>query len=227
VQGCNGATSQAWTVTADANTGGFVMKSAANPALCMEVTDASGADGARMRASGCGPGSNQKFKVRAGPGPGGSGSGGSGGSTATFTSGAYYRLVPQHTTAKSVDVCNGSQNNGTCVQQYNTITGGSGQKFTLKASGSNWAIAMGVNVNKCIAPTGTGNGAWVQVQDCNNSNSQAWTAGVMATGVYKFTNVASGRCLAVSGNSTAAGAGMMIYDCNGGGAQSFATPIFQ
>ena len=88
---------------------------------------------------------------------------------------------------------------------------------------------MGVNVNKCIAPTnnGTANGTIIQVQDCNNSNAQAWTAGVMSTGVYKFTNVASGRCLSVSGNNTAAGAFMILYDCNGGGAQSFATPIFQ
>ena len=88
---------------------------------------------------------------------------------------------------------------------------------------------MGVNANKCITPTGNGtaNGTIIQVQDCNNGNAQAWTAGVMSTGVYKFTNVASGRCLAVSGNSTAAGAFMILYDCNGGGAQSFATPIFQ
>jgi hypothetical protein len=48
----------------------------------------------------------------------------------------------------------------------------------------------------------------------------------MSTGVYKFTNVASGRCLAVSGNSTADGAGMILWDCNGGAAQNFATPIF-
>jgi hypothetical protein len=49
----------------------------------------------------------------------------------------------------------------------------------------------------------------------------------MSTGVYKFTNVASGRCMAVAGNSTANGAGIMLYDCNGGGAQSFATPTWQ
>ena len=117
-------------------------------------------------------------------------------------------LVPQHTTAKSVDVCNGSQNNGTCVQQYNTITGGSGQKFTLKASGSNWAIAMGVNANKCITPTGnsTANGTIIQVQDCNNSSNQAWTVTANATnGGFTFKNVASGSCLDVTGKSTANG----------------------
>ena len=36
----------------------------------------------------------------------------------------------------------------------------------------------------------------------------------VSTGVYKFQNVASGRCLNVLGPSTSDGAKLQIYDCN-------------
>ena len=190
VQACDGTANQGWDITADANTGGFVMKSGADPTLCLEVTDSSGSDGALMRAGACGSGNNQKFKVGSGYGSAGSGgsggsggtggSGGSGGSTPTFNSASFYRMVPQQANTKSIDVSYGSTNNGTPVQQYGTWNT-DGQKFAILASGSNWKIAMKANTNKCFGPAnnGTGNGTTIQIQDCNGSNYQAWTAGLI------------------------------------------------
>jgi hypothetical protein len=65
IQDCNGGTSQAWTVTADANTGWFSFKNkAAN--RCLDVNNNSTADGTRMQLWDCNTQANQKFKVAAG-----------------------------------------------------------------------------------------------------------------------------------------------------------------
>jgi hypothetical protein len=64
IQDCNGSTSQAWNITADANTGGFTIKNvAAN--RCLDVPWSSQADGARLQVYDCNGGPNQKFKLSA------------------------------------------------------------------------------------------------------------------------------------------------------------------
>jgi hypothetical protein len=65
IQDCNGGNSQTWIITADANTGAFVLKNvAAN--RCMDVAGWSGADGAAMQLYDCTGGTNQKFKLTSG-----------------------------------------------------------------------------------------------------------------------------------------------------------------
>ncbi len=124
-------------------------------------------------------------------------------------------MVPQNATGESIDVCNGSQTNGNCVQQYSSW-GTTSQAFYLLASGSDWKITMGPNQGKCLTPSinGTGNGTKIVIQDCNGSTAQNYTAMPMSTsGVYAFKNVASGRCLNVAGPTTANGAVLQLYDC--------------
>ena len=124
-------------------------------------------------------------------------------------------MVPQHATGQSIDVMNGSQNNGTGVQQYaswNTP----GQAFYLLQNGTDWKITMSANQNKCLTPSnyGTANLTKIVIQDCNGSSAQNYTAMPMsASGVYAFKNTASGRCLNVTGYSTANGARLQLYDC--------------
>ena len=124
-------------------------------------------------------------------------------------------MVPQNATGESIDVMYGSQNNGTGVQQYGSYST-AGQAFYLLQSGSDWKITMSANQNKCLTPNnnGTGNSTPIVIQDCNGSSAQNYTAMKMSTsGVYAFKNVASGRCLNVSGMTTANGALLILYDC--------------
>ena len=147
---------------------------------------------------------------------GSTGTGGSGGSTSTFDPSRIYRMVPQNATGESIDVCNGGQTTGTCVQQYTTESVNTNQDFYLLANGSDWTINMAVNRAKCLGPSynGTANGTKVVVQDCNGTTAQNYTALPMSTsGVYAFRNVASGRCLNVAGNVTSNGALLILYDC--------------
>ena len=137
------------------------------------------------------------------------------GSTSTFASSHTYRMVPQNATGESINVCNNSQTNGACVQQYATYNGPE-EAFYLIASGSDWKITMSANQNKCLGPNnnGTANLTPIVVQDCNGSTAQKYTAMPMsASGVYAFKNVASGRCLNVAGNVTTNGALLVLYDC--------------
>ena len=110
--------------------------------------------------------------------------------------------MPKHVSGKSVDVAYASTNNGTAVQQWGTNTN-TAQKFAILASGSNWKIAMKINTNKCFGPAynGTGNSTAIEIQDCNGGNAQAWTATLVSgtTDTFNFKNVASNRCLDVSG----------------------------
>ena len=133
-----------------------------------------------------------------------------------FDGGYAYRMMPMHALDKSVDVAGGSTSNGTAVQQYSSWET-AGQKFNVLASGSNWKIAMSGNTAKCVGPRGNGtvNSTVMEIQDCNGTTAQAWTvtADEKMSGSFQFKNVASGRCLDVSGASTSNTALMQLYDC--------------
>jgi hypothetical protein len=234
-QSCNDGPTQAWTISADANTGGFTLKSVSNSALCLEVANSAGNDGAPMQVNTCGTGSNQKFKMAssyfstdtdtttalpaAGGSSGSSGSGGSSGSSGSlFDPNTTYRLQPQNSTTESVDVSGGATTNGTVVWQYATWNGDP-QKYFIRANGSNWMISMKANSAKCfgLVSNQTVNGTHIEIQDCNSSNSlQTWAAVPVSgqTNQYQLKNVgASNRCMTVEGVSSADFAKMNIYDC--------------
>ena len=143
--------------------------------------------------------------------------------TPMFDQAYRYGLSPMSSTGKSIDVPYGSTNNGTVLQQYSSWNTDF-QKFAILSSGSNWKIALKANTNKCFGPAGNGtaNLTKIEVQDCNGSTNQAWNITADAnTGAFQIKNVAAGRCLDVSGGSTADGAPMLMYDCWGGGNQRF------
>jgi hypothetical protein len=148
-------------------------------------------------------------------------------SSATFDPGRTIRLIPQHATNKSVDVCNGSTTNGNCVRIYDTWNGDP-QKFLISDAGnSNMKLTMKLNPNKCVGPraNGTTPGTILEVQDCNGSFNQAWVTGEIASrpGVFIFKNAAAPNlCMDVAGASTANNATMILYTCTGGVSQQFA-----
>ena len=67
----------------------------------------------------------------------------------------------------------------------------------------------------------------MEIQDCNGGNAQAWAATLVSgtTDTFSFKNVASNRCLDVSGASPADAARMQLWDCTGGNNQKFAVAV--
>jgi hypothetical protein len=145
---------------------------------------------------------------------------------ASFDPGRYNRLLPMHAQTKSIDVAYASTTNGTAVQIYDTWNGDP-QKFIVAPAGNgNVKFTMKLNTNKCIGPNanGTTSGTQLVVQDCNGSFNQAWMSSEQGagTGVFAYRNAAApGLCMDVTGASTANGARMELYTCNGGSHQQF------
>ncbi|HLK92091.1 MAG TPA: RICIN domain-containing protein, partial [Polyangia bacterium] len=138
-----------------------------------------------------------------------------------------YRLMPLTANGgESVDIQNGSTNNGTMVQQWGTWAG-TPQMFNLVPDGSNYRISMNANANKCIDLVGGGsnlaNGTQLAINDCAAGDpSQNWTVSAdPQSGAFFFKNVQSGRCLDESGWNTSNGVLMDIWDCSGGNNQKF------
>jgi hypothetical protein len=140
--------------------------------------------------------------------------------------GRPYRLMPKHVSGKALDISGGSQNNGTAVQLWDAW-GGDPQKLVMKDGGKgNIKLTMKANNNKCVGPQGgaLASGKYLEIQDCNGSDSQAWITGETAagSGTFMLKNVgAPGLCLDVSGFGTANGARMQIWSCTGANNQLF------
>jgi len=217
---CSGASSQKWNISANAANGSFTVVNASTN-RCMNIRGGSTSAGAVMEVAACSSGStSQQFNIQATVvavnTSNFSGGGGSGGSSSTFAPSQIYRMIPQNAPGESIDVCNGGQTTGTCVQQYATQSVNTNQDFYLLANGTDWTINMAVNRGKCLGPSynGTANSTAIVVQDCNGSTAQNYTAMPMSTsGVYAFKNVLSQRCLNVAGNTTANSARLIIWDC--------------
>jgi Ricin-type beta-trefoil lectin domain len=66
-------------------------------------------------------------------------------------------------------------------------------------------------------------GEWhrVQLYDCNGTGAQKWQH--QSNGA--LLNPASGRCLDATGNSSANGTRLQIWDCTGGANQTWTLPV--
>ncbi|WP_063775169.1 ricin-type beta-trefoil lectin domain protein [Streptacidiphilus anmyonensis] len=95
-----------------------------------------------------------------------------------------------------------------------TCTGAAGQKFQLRASGA----IVGSGGSRCLdTQSGTAPGTAVVVRACSGASSQRWVQHPDGS----VTNVASGLCLEVAGQSTADGAQVDEWTCNGGANQQW------
>jgi len=130
----------------------------------------------------------------------------------------YYRLVPQSLTASSLEVINGSTNNGTLVQMSPTATVDKQAFSLLDAGNGNVKIALKANTAKCLAPmnNATTNSTLMQVTDCVSGSSYQLFTKQVNSGKPGFwiKNVASGRCLDVRSGGVTNGSQLQIYDCN-------------
>jgi hypothetical protein len=76
---------------------------------------------------------------------------------------------------------------------------------------------VGVASGQCLGVVGasTANNAPVELEACNGSVFQSWTAAQDATGYATLTNAGSGKCLDVTGFATTTGTILQQYNCGG------------
>ncbi|MEV6967652.1 ricin-type beta-trefoil lectin domain protein [Hamadaea sp. NPDC051192] len=104
--------------------------------------------------------------------------------------------------------------NNTAVQLWDCQAAAVDQHWLRLSGGSLRALGRCLDV----VAGGTGNGALIQLYDCNGTGAQIWQQ--QADGSVK--NPQSGRCLDSPSGNTANGTRLQIWDCNGSGAQKFA-----
>lgn len=102
-----------------------------------------------------------------------------------------------------------------------TIGLAAGFTTTAQAAATSYQF-INVKTVKCMSVTGTANNARVVIATCNaNAVEQDWyQENPDAEGYYRYRNGNSGKCLSVAGGgSTAAGAAIVQYTCNGAAEQ--------
>ncbi|WP_329492987.1 RHS repeat-associated core domain-containing protein [Kitasatospora herbaricolor] len=102
---------------------------------------------------------------------------------------------------KCIATAGGSSASGSNLQINNCSSGGS----QLYTTADNTLGTLG----KCAQAMGTTTGAAVQLQNCDKSAAQTWTARADKT----LYNPASGRCLAVPGDVTTSSTALTLGDC--------------
>ncbi|MFF7039792.1 RICIN domain-containing protein [Streptomyces massasporeus] len=130
--------------------------------------------------------------------------------TVTGTAATYNTLIARHS-SKCADVTSQSLWAGAQIKQYD-CNGGGNQKYWFKSLGSGIYQLMVRNSSLCVQE----NASTVTQENCASSaTNQQWS--LTTTGSYvTVTSRASGECLDVNGASTANGAALITYTCNGG-----------
>jgi beta-glucanase (GH16 family) len=146
-------------------------------------------------------------------------SGGGGG----INSNAWYNVVNQNSGA-CVDAQGFGTTNGTAVQQWACGSGQINQEWQFQPTDSGFYRVVSRNAPLeawDVTNRGTTNGSPIQLWQFGGGANQQWQPVSLGNGAFKFVGRASGRCLDVPGASTANGARLQIYDCNGTGAQAW------
>jgi hypothetical protein len=130
--------------------------------------------------------------------------------TVTGTAATYNTLIARHS-SKCADVTSQSLWAGAQIKQYD-CNGGANQKYWFKSVGSGYYQLMVRNSSLCAQE----NASTVTQENCAASaTNQQWS--LTTTGSYvNVRSRASGECLDVNGASTANGAALITYTCNGG-----------
>ncbi|GAA2090780.1 hypothetical protein GCM10009759_14620 [Kitasatospora saccharophila] len=120
-------------------------------------------------------------------------------------------LNPQ--SGRCLDAPNGNSANGTRLQLWD-CNGAAAQKFTVNGGGP--VAGPGGQCADVAADDSGGNGAAVQLWNCQSyAVDQHWIHNA-------DTSLGTlGRCLDATGNGTANGTLLQLWDCNGGGAQKW------
>jgi hypothetical protein len=141
---------------------------------------------------------------------------------AAISTSARYTVV-NLTSGKCVDARAAASTNGTAVQQY-TCNGTLAQQWQFQSTGGDYfQVDNGNNAAEAwdVTDVSTADGGLIQLWSYSGGNNQQWQAVEESSGVYRFVNRNSGKCLDVPAASTADSVQLQQYTCNGTGAQSF------
>ncbi|KAJ3087731.1 hypothetical protein HK100_008252 [Physocladia obscura] len=134
---------------------------------------------------------------------------------------AYFSLEPLFS-GKCIDVPGQSLANGTAVIQY-TCNDGANQQYQILQvpDNTNEYVIIARHSHLCLAlqSATAANGILVEQQVCNFSDTtQLWQFDAVSGVSSGFTvvSVFAGKCLDVTGYSTANSVAIELYDCNGG-----------
>jgi hypothetical protein len=114
-------------------------------------------------------------------------------------------------------------NGAAAVQSYcdGRLQNADHQFWRLQSNGTNHFMIVNGRSGRCLGVSGasTANGAPVGQFTCNGSlgaaDNQSWRFTQNVPGHFFIVNGKSGRCLGVNGNSTASGAALAQFTCNG------------
>jgi hypothetical protein len=120
-----------------------------------------------------------------------------------------------------LDISYAHTDNGSPVSLYTCLPGAAAQQWTRTTLGG----LRTPNSGRCLDVNGAGNsgvnGTGLQIWDCNGTPQQAFTLN-QATGT--FQSGIAGKCLDDKFGDTTPGNPVILYDCNGGTAQTWTTP---
>ncbi len=134
-----------------------------------------------------------------------------------------FTTVVNKGSGKCVDAAAAGTADGTAVQQY-TCNGTSAQQWKFQAtSGGDYQVDNFNNTAEAwdVTDVSTADSAPIQLWSYSNGANQQWQPVQESGGTYHFVNLNSGKCLDVPGASTADGARLEQFTCNGSAAQSF------
>ena len=140
-----------------------------------------------------------------------------------ISSTAWYTVVNQNSGA-CVDATNFGTTNGTAVQQWACGNQQSNQEWQFQPTDSGFfkVVSRGAPAEAWdVTNVGTTNNSLIQLWQFGGGTNQQWQPVALGNGAFKFVGRGSGRCLDVPGASTANGARLQIFDCNGTGAQAW------
>lgn len=130
--------------------------------------------------------------------------------TITGQGGPFETLTARHS-GKCADVTSQSYAAGAQLKQYD-CNGGGNQRFWFRNAGSGYYNLMARHSSLCVQENST----TVTQESCGTGTNQQWSV-VVASGSYvTIRSRATGECLDVNGGSTANGAALITYACNGG-----------
>ncbi len=138
---------------------------------------------------------------------------------------AWYNVINQNSN-KCVDATGWGTTNGTSVQQWACGNASYNQEWQFQPTDSGYfkvinRNAQGLAWDVTGGTSATQDGALIQLWTYGGGANQQWMPVALGGGYYKFVARHSGKCLDVTGVSTADGVQLQQWTCTGGTAQSF------
>lgn len=133
------------------------------------------------------------------------------------SSGGTYRITPGHS-GKAIDVENCGTGSGTNVRQWSWLNNNCQKWIFTDVGGGSWRITPSNATGQALDLTNCdgANLANIRLWSWLNNDCQKWELLDRGGGYYSIRSRASGKCLDISGNSSADGANLIQYTCNSG-----------